>query len=199
MCFFSQVTKSATELRNRFNAKFNDAAKFTPGVFNAYTFPYTPVITNNNPHEIELCQWGLIPHWAKDTTMQSNTLNARIETLTEKPSFKNVIHNRCLILADGFFEWQWLDDKGKNKHKYLITLPDDALFAYAGLFSDWQNPVTHQTIRTYTIITTQANEIMAQIHNTKKRMPIIVANEFEWLNNCPLQMANHLLNPNLLT
>ncbi len=195
MCFFSQVSRSAVELSHRFNANFNDAARFTPGVFNAFTFPLTPIITHRSPQEIELAQWGLIPHWAKDSTIQTGTLNARIETLSEKPSFKHVIHNRCLILADGFFEWQWLDDKGKNKQQYLISMPDQALYAYAGLYSDWLNPVTHQTIRTYTIITTEANAMMAQIHNSKKRMPIVVANEFEWLNNHPLHMANDLLIP----
>jgi putative SOS response-associated peptidase YedK len=75
----------------------------------------------------------LIPAWAKDKTIQQYTLNAKIETLNEKPSFKNNIKNRCLVIADGYYEWQWLDPKGKNKQKYLITLTSEEPFAFAGI------------------------------------------------------------------
>jgi len=122
-------------------------------------------------------------------------LNARIETIYEKPSFKDVINNRCLVLADGFYEWQWLDEKGKQKQKYELTLPHNELFAFAGLYSEWTNKTTGEIQNTYTLLTTAANEQMSKIHNTKKRMPILVAadSELAWLNGQELQMQNHKL------
>lgn len=173
MCFHSQQTKSATQLEHRFKAKFIEKDKYIPGIYNGLQHPDTPVITNLEPQSIQLFQWGLIPFWAKDKSIQKNTLNARLETLHEKPSFRKSMQNRCLILADGFFEWQWLDTKGKQKQKYLITLPDESLFAFAGLYNTWVDKETGEIVKTYTIITTAANELMSRIHNTKKRMPVI--------------------------
>lgn len=90
----------------------------------------------------------------------------------EKPSFKDSINKRCLVIVDGFYEWQWLDKVGKSKQKYLITHKQDEPFAFAGLYNDWLNPATGDIRRTYTIVTTEANELMAEIHNNKKRMPV---------------------------
>lgn len=194
MCFHSKQSKSAQELKNRFKATFENEALFQPAIYNGFQFPQTPVITNKQPNTIQLFNWGLIPFWAKDDSIKKNTLNARIETIHEKPSFKNSINNRCLILADGFYEWQWIDDKGKQKQKYLITLSKDELFAFAGLWSEWTDKQTGEMLNTYTILTTDANDLMAEIHNTKKRMPVIVANENDWLNGQQLIMKNeHLI------
>jgi putative SOS response-associated peptidase YedK len=193
MCFSSKLTKSQKEIVQKLDAEIDDYVKnhYKPGLFNAFEHPQTPIVCN--PHHIVAGEWGLIPQWANDKSIQNNTLNARIETLAEKPSFKSSLNNRCLILADGFFEWQWLDSKGKNKQKYLLTLPENDLFTYAGLYSIWNNPATQQSIRTYTVITTGANDLMAQIHNTKKRMPVIVQNQYDWLMGDTLKMANHQL------
>lgn len=184
MCFFSQISKNAVELQHRFNAKFEEGASFKPLAYNAFQFPKTPVITNQNPGLIQMFQWGLIPHWAKNDEIKKNTLNARVETIHEKPSFKYAIQNRCLIIADGFFEWQWLDPKGKQKQKYLITLSDNQLFVFAGLYNTWADPTSGEMINTYTILTTAANELMSNIHNSKKRMPIILNSddESQWLS-----------------
>jgi putative SOS response-associated peptidase YedK len=184
MCFFSKISKTATELQNRFNAKFENENEFQPSNYNGFEFPKTPVITNSDIHKIQLFYWGLIPHWAKDTAIRKNTLNARIETIHEKPSFKNSINNRCLVITDGFYEWQWLDEKGKNKKKYLITLLDNKAFAFAGLWNEWVDKGTGEKIKTYTILTTEANELLSIIHNSKKRMPVILneKNEMNWLN-----------------
>lgn len=190
MCFSSKLTKSQKEIVKRFDAEIDDYLKnnFMQGNFNAFDHPKTPIICKSG--FIETGEWGLIPSWAKDKSFQNKTVNARIETIAEKPSFKSSINNRCLIIADGFYEWQWLDTKGKNKQKYLLSMPDNELFTFAGLYSDWKNPLTNQIIRTYTIITTEANELMAQIHNSKKRMPVVLANENAWLNSSVLEMAN---------
>ena len=183
MCFHSKLSKKAQALQNRFKAKFENVDILLPEVYNAFQYPKTPVITNREADKIQLFNWGLIPVWAKDDTIKKMTLNARIETIAEKPAFKGSIKNRCLILADGFYEWQWLDPKGKNKQKYLITLPDDDAFAFAGLWSEWIDKSTGELLKTYTILTTEANGLMSKIHNSKKRMPIIVSKETEkkWL------------------
>lgn len=195
MCFHSKQSKSAQELQNRFKAKFENEALFAPSIYNGFQFPKTPVITNKQPEKIHFFNWGLIPFWAKDDSIKKNTLNARIETIHEKPAFRNVVNNRCLILADGFYEWQWLDDKGKQKQKYELTLPDNELFAFAGLYSEWTDKSTGEIISTYTILTTEANELMSKIHNTKKRMPVIVSADYEltWLNGQELNMQNDKL------
>lgn len=195
MCFHSKQSKSAQEVQNRFKAKFENEALFTPKIYNGFQFPKTPVITNKQPDKIQLFNWGLIPFWAKDDSIKKNTLNARIETIHEKPSFRNSVNNRCLILADGFFEWQWLDDKGKKKQKYELTLPDNELFAFAGLYNEWIDKSSGEIINTYTILTTEANELMSKIHNTKKRMPVIVSADYEqtWLNGQELKMQNDRL------
>lgn len=195
MCFFSKISKTAQEVENRFNAKFDNQQDFKPSVYNGFQFPKTPVITNVDLNRIQLFQWGLIPSWAKDDSIKKYTLNAKIETLKEKPSFKNSINKRCLVISDGFFEWQWLDEKGTQKKRYLVTLPNKELFAFAGLWSEWTTKQSNEKIYSYTIITTEANELMSKIHNSKKRMPVILAleNEKDWLNGNELIMQNDRL------
>lgn len=183
MCFHSKQSADAKKLMNRFKAVLKDKdAKIQSEHYNGFEHPKTPVITNTQPDEIQLFQWGLIPPWAKDAEIQNSTLNARIETIQEKPSFKVVTHQKCLVLLDGFYEWQWLDPKGKEKQKYLITREDHEPFAVAGLWSQWNNP-SGETINSYTIITTEARGIMREIHNSKLRMPVILQPDCErdWL------------------
>jgi len=185
MCFHSKQGKDSQTLEKRFKAKLKSTDLLvTADRFNGFTYPRTPVITNKNIQEIQLFNWGLIPSWAKDESFRASTLNARIETINELPSFKNNVKNRCLILADGFYEWKWLDEKGKKKQQYLISLPNDEPFAFAGIYSEWTNKNTGELLQTYAMITTEANPLMAEIHNTKKRMPVILTpqNENDWLN-----------------
>lgn len=193
MCFHTKQSKSAQELEHRFKAKVS--SDITPTVYNGFEHPKTPVILNNNPSIIENIEWGLIPSWAKDISIQKSTLNAKIESIREKTSFKNCIEQKCLIIADGFFEWQWLDDKGKEKQKYLLKLANDELFAFAGLWNEWTNPVTGEKSKTYTILTTEANDLTRKIHNSKMRMPVIIAkeNEIDWLEGKFLRIQNQRL------
>ena len=189
MCFHSKQTKSATELQNRFKATLKDPQLFSPQAhLNGFEHPATPIIINQEPEQIQHAQWGLIPGWAKDESIRRYTLNAKIETLHEKPSFKDSLPKRCLILANGFYEWQWLDAKGKAKQAYEIGLADEAPFAFAGLYAQWMCPQTGNPRTTYTIITTQASPFMETIHNSKKRMPVILAPEHEspWLDQAPI-------------
>lgn len=195
MCFHSQQSKSAQELEHRFDAKFESRASYQPAVYNGFQYPKTPVITHLEIHTIQLFHWGLIPSWAKDDSIKKNTLNARSETILEKPAFRTSANNRCLVLADGFFEWQWLDEKGKNKQKYLLTLPGNEAFAFAGIWSEWIDRSTGELIHSYAILTMEANALMSEIHNIKKRMPIILSseNEKEWLLGQPPILQNDKL------
>src|SRR5690606_3495388 len=101
----------------------------------------------------------------------------------------NSVKNRCLIIADAFYEWQWLDAKGKEKQKYIIKPTDQEIFGFAGFYSEWVNPSNGENMTTYTIATTEANELMEEIHNNKKRMSIIPKkeNRHEWLKGGPLE------------
>ena len=189
MCFHSKQSKSAVEVENRFKAEIVKLEEFKPqDNINGFDFQKTPVIIDVQPQVITHYNWGLIPAWAKDQDIRKFTLNAKIETLDEKPSFRNSINKRCLVIANGFYEWQWMDSKGKSKVKYEIGLPDEALFAFAGLYSEWTDVTTGEIKNTYAIITTEANTLMSEIHNTKKRMPVILKPEDEqrWLEHAPI-------------
>ncbi len=183
MCYHFSLKKKQKDIEKRFDAKFADEvpnSQLSMNEFNGFGFPFTPVITNSNRNYISIFQWGLIPQWAKDESIQKNTLNARVETIHEKPSFKDVVHNRCLVIADGFFEWKWLDTSGKKKEKYHIKHQQNSLFTFAGLYSEWNNPTNGEKVKTYSILTTEANDLMSSIH-IKKRMPIILDQKDEQL------------------
>lgn len=174
MCGHFSQSKTRIDLSDHFNLVY-DSDLPVQARYNAFTHPEVPIIIRGQEDRLTMASWGLLPAWAKEKSFQKNTINARAETLAEKASFKNYLSNRCLIPADSFYEWQWLDEKGREKQKYEIYKKDKALFAFAGLFSRWQNQLT------FTIITTVADAMMAEIHNTKKRMPVILNPEEEKL------------------
>lgn len=186
MCFHTQQSILAQDLEHRFQAKFENIDEYKPSVYNGFTFPKTPIISNDKRDIINMSNWGLLPNWAKADFDRTYTLNAKIETLSEKPSFKNSVNNRCIILVNGFYEWKWLDPKGKLKEKYLIQISNAQPFALGGLYSDWTNRETGEVIRTYTIVTTEAQGIMREIHNSKLRMPVAMIDDKgieNWLNS----------------
>jgi putative SOS response-associated peptidase YedK len=114
-------------------------------------------------------RWGLIPSWAKDKTIGNRLINARAETVAEKPSFRAALRRRrCLVAADGFYEWQ---REGKRKQPYYIRLRDDRPFAFAGLWEAWEG-ADATAVESCTLLTTSANELMRPIHD---RMPVILA------------------------
>ncbi len=136
-------------------------------------------VTNDEERHAEYMRWGLIPFWAKDAKIGYRMINARGETVAEKPSFRTAFRRRrCLILADGFYEWQKLGSKQKRPMR--ITLKSGEPFAFAGLWEIWKDP-EGETVKSCTIITTSANEILRPIHD---RMPVILPPEMEsfWLD-----------------
>jgi putative SOS response-associated peptidase YedK len=121
--------------------------------------------------EYHLFRWGLIPSWAKDPAIGNRLINARSETVSEKPSFRAAFkRRRCLILADGFYEWQ-RQANSKSKQPYYIFLKDHQPFAFAGLWEHWTDPNSGGELQTCTILTTSPNELMEPIHN---RMPVVL-------------------------
>src|SRR5699024_4922015 len=120
----------------------------------AFEYLKTPVVTNEGPGNLEMFHWGLIPFWAKNDKIRNMTLNGRIESLEEKPAFRNSVSNRCLVVATGYYEWQWVDPKGKVKQKYIIRPMDQELFAFAGIYSHWRSPSDGSSVNSYTIVTT---------------------------------------------
>ena len=137
------------------------------------------VLSDGRVRKLRYFKWGLIPHWAKDAKIGNKLINARSETIDEKPSFRNAFKNRrCLIIADGFYEWKKVED---GKIPFYIRLKDKRPFAFAGLWEVWTNPEDGETVHSCTIITCESNELMAKFHH---RMPVILPPEKydEWLD-----------------
>ncbi|MFA0962971.1 SOS response-associated peptidase [Roseivirga sp. BDSF3-8] len=144
--------------------------EFEP-VYNAAPSMNLPVIANETPKDIVSYRWGLIPFWAKDEKIGYKMINARRETILEKPAFKTAAKKkRCLVLADGYYEWQKLGDK-KTKQPYRIFPTDQELFAFAGIWDEWHDKHTGEVVRSFSIITTQPPKNIAHIHD---RMPVIL-------------------------
>jgi putative SOS response-associated peptidase YedK len=148
--------------------------------YNAAPTQRLPVILNEgDARTIQLLRWGLVPFWAKDPAIGNQMINARAETLPEKPSFRTPLHKRrCLALADGFYEWQKTEH---GKVPMRISLKSGQPFAFAGLWETWKQP-EGDLLRTFTIITTTPNALVEPIHN---RMPAMLLPEDEalWLDN----------------
>ncbi len=166
-----------------------------------FAFPKVMVYKAENPLQPLAIQWGLIPHWAKSKAdaqaMQVRNLNARIESLAEKPTFKTIVSNKCLVIIDGFFEHKLV---GKNKYPHLISNAHDEPLSLAALWDNWQNPnMPSEIIETVTIITAPANEFMAKIHNNAKmgeaRMPLLIntSQQDEWLHCTQIGKLPHLI------
>jgi putative SOS response-associated peptidase YedK len=125
----------------------------------------------SDEREAVLLRWGLIPSWAKDGSMGAKLINARSETVEEKPSFREAFkRRRCIIPADGFYEWQ---RTGGRKQPYYFRLKDDRLFGFAGLWETWRTP-DGESLATCSILTTEANEVLSTAHD---RMPVILRPE----------------------
>jgi len=131
------------------------------------------VSSESGRRELAMHQWGLIPHWAKDPTIGNRMINARAETAAEKPAFRYALRRqRCLVPCTGFYEWKVLDPAAKKpaKQPYYIRRRDESVFAFAGLWDRWQSPEGEE-IGSFTILTTEPNELMRHLHN---RMPVII-------------------------
>ncbi|MBC2838945.1 SOS response-associated peptidase [Robiginitalea sp. SC105] len=180
--------EAAEEIREKL-LPFTDLPLFHASGF---SHPRLLIYTNTEPDFPSVATWGLTPHWVRDTGQQkkiwNQTLNARGETIFEKPSFRLAARsNRCLIYVDGFFEHH--HHKGAT-YPYYISRMDGEPLILAGLYSDWANPETGEILTSFSIVTTEGNPMMARIHNNPKlegpRMPLILPEELadRWLGPC---------------
>ena len=156
--------------------------------------PVVRLDSETGERELTIMRWGLIPFFAKDAKIAYSTINARAETVATSPVFREPMkRRRCLVPATGFYEWQALDKK--SKQPWAIELVDGNLFAFAGLWDRWKDKATGQPLETYTIITTDPNELLEPIHN---RMPVILSPQdySRWLDpGEPSQLPIDLLRP----
>ncbi len=188
MCYHKSLSVSVPELEARYEASLPAGASFQPVYHaNAYQFPAWPVVTRQEPGKLQLINWGLIPRWVKTRAdaaeIRQKTPNARSETIYEKPSYRQAAQagKRCLIPVTGFYEWHTV---GSKKFPFYINTSDQKITSVAGLWDEWPDPDTGELIPTYTLLTTDANPLLAAIHNTKKRMPCLLTTEAEqaWLH-----------------
>lgn len=194
MCGRFTLIHDLQSIAKAFNATTPASLQIVPHYNIAPTQNIVTVIREKQNY-LDVLRWGLIPSWAKEESIGSRMINARAETLAEKASFKRLLSSkRCLIIADGFYEWAQ-EPGTKAKTPIYIKLKNDELFAFAGLWDSWKNPAGEQ-IRTCTIITTEPNELMSHIHN---RMPAILAPEAreQWLDptNRDVSILSNLLGP----
>ncbi|WP_027375794.1 SOS response-associated peptidase [Kaistella palustris] len=190
MCYYVSNSLTRKEMKDTFGVTYNGPDYESSDFVNGFSFPQTPIVIDENPAEAVLGDWGLLPSWAQDRSFRKSTLNARIETLTERSSFRESVHNRCLVLVNGFYEWKWLDAQGKRKEKYFIRLENgDKPFALGGIYNIWRDRRTAEVITSFSIVTSDANELMAEIHNTKDRMPLVLTQQAgkAWLKDHSLE------------
>ena len=193
MCGRFALTISPTALAKLF--QLDDVSSLEARYNIAPSQPVASVVQpeDSSGHILKMFRWGLIPSWAQDPAIGDRMINARSETIAEKPAFRSAYKShRCLIPADGFFEWQKLN---RGKQPYFIHLRDQTPMVFAGLFQCWHAP-DESVIESCTILTTAANDLMKPIHD---RMPVIIApDDFPlWLDNATYkpQQLERLLQP----
>lgn len=192
MCFNLSLQVEQAQLEKHYRIAHSERSVFQPFYFkSAFEHPVIPIIYGNNQGQrtIAPMQWGLIPDWAQSDEQRSRlrkaTLNARAETILQKPAFRDAAHsNRCIVPASGFVEWQLLN--GRKKPWYIHPYSEN-LFSIAAIWNSHIEPYTNQPCKTFSIITVPANPLLEKIHNTQKRMPAIL----------PAEAVNQWLSPSL--
>ena len=184
MCGRYFIVMTPADMRNQFG--YRDMPNFPPRYNVAPTQPIPLVRMWEGQRQFMLMRWGLLPSWVKDPKAFTLLINARGDTVNEKPAFRNAMkYRRCLIPADGFYEWK---RDGATKRPYLIRMKGGAPFAFAGLWETWAGP-NGEEVDTAAIVTTDANAVLAPIHH---RMPVILApDKFDaWLDFAHVNPAN---------
>lgn len=197
MCGRFQLSVKGKHISERFNVEVHDQLhrselKTTSNFkgYNCAPMQFLPVITNKATDKLQYFRWGLLPQWVKDERIASKMINARAETILEKPAFKTAFaQKRCLIPANGFYEWKKLN----KKQPYRFLLKEGKLFAMAGIWESRKN-ADGTVLNTFSIITTEANSLLNNIHD---RMPVILhpENEHLWLHSENTEELFALLKP----
>lgn len=187
MCFTVNVNIVKEELEKRYGSELLDHENYRPSYYyHAFSFPELPVVTRRNTgdNQLSLFRWGLIPSWTRSdedaAKIKGMTLNARSESIYEKPAFsESFSKRRCLVPVKGFYEWK--HENGK-KTPYYIYHPEMPVMSLGALYDRWNIPGGGE-VYSFSIITTSSNTMMSEIHNSKRRMPVIINpdGEEDWL------------------
>jgi putative SOS response-associated peptidase YedK len=182
MCYNLAAKQRIKALQEKYGIKMDEElARHGYFQVSGFAHPLLPVLVQQSTLKFELMQWGLIPSWTtneeKAIEFSNMALNAKAETVFEKPMFRNLVTNkRCILPVDGFYEWREIM---KRKYPYYIYPTDNTLFTFGCVYDTWLNTETGEIINSFSVVTTEANDVMAMIHNSKKRMPLILQNE-DW-------------------
>ncbi|MBD3284976.1 SOS response-associated peptidase [candidate division WOR-3 bacterium] len=188
MCARYCFTMTVADIKKRF--WLTQLPKELPIRYNIPPGTDVPAVLNTSPDELQYVRWGLVPSWSKTDKPKFKAINARAETVTEKPMFKGLVRSRrCIMLADSFYEWKKTNGK---KTPYRIMMKDEEPFAFAGLWDSWTDG--DRELRTCLLVTTEPNEVVAPIHD---RMPVILTRDAEraWLDEVPLDEVGAYLRP----
>lgn len=193
MCGRKTLTKGKMEIIEELSIQLWDESVTYQPSYNIAPTNLVPILVNENARVVRMMQWGLVPSWAKDPDKLPVFINARVETLFEKPTFSNLIDShRCVVISDGYYEWK---QETGHKQPFFIHQPNGAILPMAGLWNRWESPTGEQKL-TYTVITTSANTQLRFIH---ERMPVILPKSTldAWLDcqDFPQTSAAHLLKP----
>jgi putative SOS response-associated peptidase YedK len=179
MCGRYTLKAEKEEMEKAFDAKV-ESADALPFRFNIAPTQFVPVVRHLEAENfLSAMKWGLIPSWAKDEKIGNKMINARAETIAEKPAFRSAFKSRrCIVPASGFYEWKKLE---RGKQPFYFHLKNKPVFGFAGLWEEWRDDETGEILETCTIITTEANEVLLPVHD---RMPVILKAEDydEWLD-----------------
>lgn len=200
MCFTVSIYSSTHQVETAVGATFSDDGEYQPYYHvSGFAHPRLPVITNQEPEHLTGASWGLVPSWVKSqhdaVEISKRTLNARCETITEKPSFRQVIkHRRALLPVDGFIEWR---DEGSKKQPYFIRDTHSLPFTLGTVWDEWLDTETGEVLRSFSIVTTPANTLMQFVHNNKQRMPLVIeaSARTQWLSDIDVSAVQKLMLP----
>lgn len=198
MCYTVSIFSKTHVIESDTGALFNNSEEYQPFFFvNGFVHPMLPLIRQQGMRTVEMMQWGLVPNWInseKDATDIANrTLNARSETVFEKPSFrKSIVSRRGLVPVDGFIEWR---HNPQCKQPYLVRNANSALLLLGCVWDEWVSKETGESVTSFSILTTHANRLMSYVHNSKQRMPVIVKPSLieEWLTSQNRIEVEHLM------
>ncbi|MBI2795002.1 MAG: SOS response-associated peptidase [Ignavibacteria bacterium] len=200
MCYTVSIFASTHEIETDLGATFDDADAYQP-YFNVSGFvhPALPMVSSERPDAIQILEWGLIPRWIRDLDAASDiankTLNARGDTVFEKSSFKDaIVSRRSLLPVNGFIEWR---HEKKSKLPFFVRGIQETLITLGCIFEEWTDRNSGEHKKTFSILTTDANELMAYIHNNKLRMPVVIgkADRSAWLSDIDRHTIEQLMRP----
>jgi putative SOS response-associated peptidase YedK len=187
MCYTVNNNNSAKKVGDKLKKPVSDKQVKMSNFMTGFAHPSMYIVKQESPDFVDVAKWGLVPSFISDETKAKdyfvNTLNAKAETIFEKVSFKkSILPRRCIIPVSGFFEWR---DINKAKYPYYIGVKNEDVFCIGGIYDTWVNKSTGEINTTFSMVTTEANSLMAKIHNLKLRQPLILdsANAERWIKN----------------